>query len=132
MTINLRSPHGNDTKTEQLLRHLGIRKNYRGYYYTLDSLMVVKDDPVVLTSITKTLYPVIAKRYGRTAAAIEHGIRTVINLAWEEGNRDLLQKLSGCQLLHRPSNAEFLAILADYMRVSTRMEEISRTTAKRQ
>lgn len=125
-------PMGNNTKTEQLLRHLGIRQNYRGYYYTLDSLAAVLEDPMMLTCITKVLYPVIAKRYGRTAAAIEHGIRTVINQVWEEGNRDLLQKLSGCQLLHRPSNAEFLAILADYVRTSIRMEESCHMTAKQQ
>lgn len=103
-------------KTEQLLHHLGIRTNYRGYYYTLDALQAVIEDPMMLTSVTKTLYPAIAKRRGLTPAAVEHGIRTVIHLVWEEGNRDLLQKLAGCRLLYRPSNAAFLAILTEHVR----------------
>lgn len=105
-------------KTTQLLRRLGIRSNYQGYYYILEALNAAAENPRILTHVTKMLYPVVARRCESTPAAVEHGIRTVINRSWEEGDRELLQKLAGCRLLYRPTNGEFLAILAEHVGVT--------------
>lgn len=97
----------------RLIRKLGIIPKYRGYYYVADAAMMyletVKAQEAVM--ITKEIYPTVARKYKVTVASVERSIRTVVQVSWET-NAELLQDVAGYPLSHKPTNCEFLDVLA--------------------
>ena len=102
-------------KTFPLLRALGIRATYQGYYYVAYAVSLVLEDRTYLLSITKRLYPDIASHFHTSAACVEHAIRTVVTQLWDHGNRDYLDKLAHCRLKVKPVSSELIDILATYL-----------------
>lgn len=94
-----------------LLRRLGITENYTGFRCTVCAVQLSMDDPARLKSVTKLIYPDVARRCLSTWQRVECNIRTVSAVAWAN-NRPLLTELAGFPLIRRPANASFLAILA--------------------
>jgi two-component system response regulator (stage 0 sporulation protein A) len=77
-------------------------------------------DMDILNSITKQLYPTIAQMYGTTASRVERAIRHAIEVAWNRGNTDTLNGLFGYTISNgkgKPTNSEFIALIADKMRL---------------
>lgn len=98
----------------KLLTHLGADLHYIGYRYTEYALLMMKEDEQCIHSVTKCLYPEIAKRYQTSCHAVERNIRTLSVVAWRT-EPHLLQNLAGHTLDKRPTSSQFLAILFAYL-----------------
>lgn len=99
------------TEIYDLLYQLGIIANYTGFFYTSYAILLIVENPERILLITKRLYPEVAKKYDTNWKAVERNIRTIVSLTWER-NPQLLQEFARHILLKKPTNAEFLAILA--------------------
>ena len=85
-------------KIESLVRRLGICSVYRGYYYLVYAVELVLHDEEYLLFMTKRLYPDIGKHFHTSASNVERSIRTIVTICWNEGNRNLLDRIAGYQL----------------------------------
>lgn len=103
------------------LRKLGFRMNIKGFGYIREAEVLLYEDPSIIHSITKVLYPELAKRFNTTSSRIERAIRHSIETTWQCGNRQLIDEMYGFSVnpsKGKPTNAEFLAMLAEYIRQS--------------
>ena len=109
--------HRMDVASEiyDLLFRLGVTANYAGFFQTASAVHLCTEQPDRLRLVTKWVYPDVAKRYNTNWKAVERNIRRVNGIAWEQ-NRSLLWQLAGRELLYKPSNAQFLAILSHVCR----------------
>lgn len=101
---------------EQLLRSLGATGNLKGFQYAICMIELVEQDPTATTLITKCLYPAAAKQFQVSVGAVERGMRTIVRVCWERGNREFLDEVAGTHLLNLPSNGMFLDMTAAYLR----------------
>ena len=107
--------------TEQIIREAIARtKHIKGYQYLRDSIMMAVCDMDILNSITKQLYPSIAQKFDTTPSRVERAIRHAIEVAWGRGNMDTIDALFG-YTIHagkgKPTNSEFIALIADKIRL---------------
>lgn len=93
-----------------LLGRLGLTANYLGYHYIVYGLYLTKQQPDRLLLVTKWLYPDIAKHYQTNWIRVERDIRMAIAIIWTR-NPALLAQLAGYPMTHRPTAAQFIAIL---------------------
>ena len=103
----------------KLMIELGIPAHLRGYYYLRDAIEMTSQDMELVESVTKLLYPEIAKRYRCSGQKVERAIRNSIEVSWERGNQELIELLfgsSGQKGKKRPTNSEFIVVLADKIR----------------
>lgn len=106
-----------ETVTEMLLE-IGVPAHLKGYQYIREAIILTVRNPEVLESITKTLYPTVAKTYGTTASKIERAMRHAIEVACDRGDVDVFQKIFGYTVSvskGKPTNSEFIAMLADHI-----------------
>lgn len=112
----------------RLIRQLGMTSKYKGYYYVAEAVMMsmeLQDYPI---KITKDIYPHLAKKFKSTPVNIEHDIRTVINVCWT-ANKESLDRVAGYSLRYRPTNSEFVDMLAYYLiQLQLEEDELSRET----
>ena len=104
----------------EIIHDIGIPAHIKGYQYLRDSIMLSVKDNDVINSITKILYPTIAKKYQTTSSRVERAIRHVIEVAWNRGNTDTLNGLFGYTISNgkgKPTNSEFIALIADKIRL---------------
>ena len=100
----------------QLLHEIGIPAHIKGYQYLRDAITISVEEKEMLVSVTKVLYPAIAKKHGTTASRVERAIRHAIEVAWNRGRIDALDEAFGknvCSLDDKPTNGEFIALVAD-------------------
>ena len=97
-----------------IIRRMGVTSNYKGYYFVADAIALAMDFQGRPIRITKDIYPKLAKKYQTTALNIEHNIRTVINVCWET-NRDRVVEIAGFPLIYKPTNSEFIDMIAYYL-----------------
>lgn len=108
-----------NNEVTSILRELGIPAHIKGYYYLRESIMMAVEDPDVLNGVTKIIYPQIAKRYDTTSSRVERAIRHAITVAFNRGNIDLTNNIFGYTVNSdkgRPTNSEFIAMIADKLR----------------
>ena len=99
---------------------LGIPAHLRGYQYLRSAVEMCAEDMELVGSVTKLLYPDLAKLYKTTDQKIERAIRNAIEVSWERGNSALFEQLFGyCNSneYSRPTNSEYIATVADYIRL---------------
>ena len=99
---------------------LGIPAHFRGYQYLRSAVEMCTKDMELVGSVTKLLYPDLAKLYKTTDQKIERAIRNAIEVSWERGNSALFEQLFGyCNSneYSRPTNSEYIATVADYIRL---------------
>ena len=99
---------------KKILIYMGITPNYRGYEYILFAMKLIFKQPVYLRSVTKELYPEIAKECLTDWRAVEHGIRIAIVRSWDEDPQKF-QKILPARMKYRPSTGKFLALLYAYL-----------------
>ena len=75
------------------IRKIGIPAHLKGYVYLREAIMLVLDDPTRIDSITKNLYPVIAKKFGTSNEKVERAMRSAIEIAWERGNIQIINEI---------------------------------------
>ena len=100
----------------QQLRRMNIPGKLKGHRYLVDAIKQVTDDPQRLDYITKGLYLDIAKQYGTTGGKVERAMRHAIKRCWEKGGRGALEEMIGFQLQRRPTNSEFIDLVANHFR----------------
>lgn len=103
-----------------IIHDIGIPAHIKGYQYLRDSIMLSVKDNDVINSITKILYPTIAKKYQTTSSRVERAIRHAIEVAWNRGNTETLNDLFGYTISNgkgKPTNSEFIALIADKIRL---------------
>ena len=100
---------------ELVLRSLHITGKLDGLRYLVYAVSATVRDPDRTRYITRELYPEIGKHFGVTAAAAERAMRTAIQTSWERGGRETLDKMAGFHLTERPTNSEFIDIVAAYI-----------------
>lgn len=109
-----------EQKISEFMLELGIPAHLRGYQYLRSAVEMCVEDMELVGSVTKLLYPDLAKLYHTTDQKIERAIRNAIEVSWERGNGDLFERLFGyCNSpeYSRPTNSEYIATVADYIRV---------------
>ncbi len=109
-----------ELEVTNILHDLGVPAHIKGYQYLRDSILVSLEDEEMLNSITKILYPSIAKRNKTTSSRVERAIRHAIEVAWTRGNLDTMEALFGYTIntgKGKPTNSEFIALITDRLRL---------------
>ncbi|MBR3149390.1 MAG: sporulation transcription factor Spo0A [Eubacterium sp.] len=99
-----------------IMRQIGVPAHIKGYQYLRTSIILCVNDKEMLGSVTKILYPTVAKQYNTTASRVERAIRHAIEVAWNRGDVDVLSSFFGYTIQAergKPTNSEFIAMIAD-------------------
>ncbi|WP_204524713.1 sporulation transcription factor Spo0A [Litchfieldia alkalitelluris] len=113
-------PRNLDANITSIIHEIGVPAHIKGYLYLREAISMVYNDIELLGSITKVLYPDIAKKYNTTASRVERAIRHAIEVAWSRGNIDSISSLFGYTVSMskaKPTNSEFIAMVADKLRL---------------
>ncbi|MGG0258592.1 sporulation transcription factor Spo0A [Bacillus mycoides] len=113
-------PKNLDASITSIIHEVGVPAHIKGYMYLREAISMVYNDIELLGSITKVLYPDIAKKYNTTASRVERAIRHAIEVAWSRGNIDSISSLFGYTVSMskaKPTNSEFIAMVADKLRL---------------
>lgn len=103
-----------------IMLDIGVPAHLKGYFYLRDAILLSGKDMTVVGSVTKLLYPAIAKRFHTTDQKVERAIRSVIEVSWARGNTNTFQEMFGYSPLTgrtRPTNSEYIARIADKVRL---------------
>lgn len=106
-----------------MIHEIGIPAHIKGYHYLRDAILMAIDDMDVLNAITKVLYPTVAKKHQTTSSRVERAIRHAIEVAWSRGKLDTLEELFGYTVSNgkgKPTNSEFIALVADTIRLKVK------------
>ncbi|MCI5700165.1 MAG: sporulation transcription factor Spo0A [Lachnospiraceae bacterium] len=109
-----------ETDVTNIIHEIGIPAHIKGYQYLRDAIIYSVDDIEMLNSITKILYPTIAKKHQTTPSRVERAIRHAIEVAWSRGKMDTIDELFGYTVSNgkgKPTNSEFIALIADKIRL---------------
>jgi two-component system response regulator (stage 0 sporulation protein A) len=113
------------------IQRIGIPPHIRGYRYVRDAIMMVARDMSLLKSVTTQLYPRIAKKYDTLPTRVERALRHAIEVAWTRGDMDAIQEYFGFTVdseKGKPTNSEFIAMIADRVTISMGPERFRQTT----
>lgn len=109
-----------------IIHEVGIPAHIKGYQYLRDAIIMCVNDMEMLNSITKILYPTIAKRHDTTSSRVERAIRHAIEVAWSRGKIDTIDELFGYTINEgkgKPTNSEFIALISDKIRLEYKMNQ---------
>ncbi|MBO8163121.1 MAG: sporulation transcription factor Spo0A [Brevibacillus sp.] len=113
-----------DASITNIIHEIGVPAHIKGYLYLREAITMVYNDVELLGSITKVLYPDIAKKFNTTASRVERAIRHAIEVAWSRGNLDSISNLFGYTISNskaKPTNSEFIAMVADKLRIEAKI-----------
>ncbi len=115
---------GVDTDLEivvsDIMHELGVPAHIKGYQYLRAAIILTVNAPDMMSSVTKVLYPTVAKTFNTTASRVERAIRHAIEVAWDRGDIDVLSSYFGYTIQNsrgKPTNSEFIAMIADKLRL---------------
>lgn len=106
-----------------MIHEIGVPAHIKGYQYLREAIMMSVEDSEMLGSVTKILYPTIAKKFQTTPSRVERAIRHAIEVAWSRGKMETLDALFGYTVSNgkgKPTNSEFIALIADRIRLCYR------------
>ena len=104
----------------EMIHQLGVPAHIKGYHYLRNAIMHSINDPEMLESVTKLMYPTVAKEYGTTPSRVERAIRHAIEIAWDRGDVDTLNSFFGYTVntgKGKPTNSEFIALIVDKIKL---------------
>jgi len=110
-----------EVEVTRMIHQMGVPAHVKGYQYLRDAIVSVVLDVSLLGAVTKELYPMIAVKYQTTPSRVERAIRHAIELAWDRGNVDFMNRFFGYTInvdRGKPTNSEFVAMVADKLRMS--------------
>jgi len=99
-----------------VIHEIGVPAHIKGYKYLREAIMLTVCDMEIINAVTKVLYPEVAKKFGTTPSRVERAIRHAIEVAWDRGDLEVLQKFFGYTVSNikgKPTNSEFIAMIAD-------------------
>jgi two-component system response regulator (stage 0 sporulation protein A) len=117
-------PMNIEAEVTNIMHEIGVPAHIKGYQYLRDAIMMVVEDLEIINSITKQLYPSIAKEYNTTPSRVERAIRHAIEVAWSRGQIDTIDSLFGYTInigKGKPTNSEFIAMVADKLRLEMKV-----------
>ena len=106
-----------------MIHEIGVPAHIKGYQYLREAIMMSVQDVEMLNSITKIMYPTIAKKFQTTSSRVERAIRHAIEVAWNRGKMETLDAMFGYTIntgKGKPTNSEFIALIADKIRLQYR------------
>ena len=109
-----------ETMVTEIIHEIGIPAHIKGYQYLRHAIMMVVKDLDIINSITKELYPTVAKDFNTTPSRVERAIRHAIEVAWDRGDTEVLNSFFGYTIANskgKPTNSEFIAMIADKLRL---------------
>lgn len=113
-----------DIEVTRVIQQMGVPAHVKGYQYLRDAIILVVEEMNLLGAVTKELYPLIAEKYDTTASRVERAIRHAIELAWDRGNVDMMNRFFGYTVnmdRGKPTNSEFIAMVADRLRIGEKV-----------
>ena len=123
-TVNqIGKEHDLERDVTEMIHEIGVPAHIKGYQYLREAIMMSVNDIEMLNSITKVLYPSIAKKFQTTPSRVERAIRHAIEVAWNRGKMETLDNLFGYTIntgKGKPTNSEFIALIADKIRLQYR------------
>ena len=117
------SVHDLEKDVTDMIHEIGVPAHIKGYQYLREAIIMSVEDTEMLNSITKILYPSIAKKFQTTPSRVERAIRHAIEVAWSRGKMETLDALFGYTInigKGKPTNSEFIALIADKIRLRYR------------
>lgn len=119
------APRANDVNLEaavtEIIHEIGVPAHIKGYQYLRRAIMMTVESPELINSITKELYPSVAKAFGTTSSRVERAIRHAIEVAWDRGDVDVINSYFGYTVQSargKPTNSEFIALISDNLRIT--------------
>ena len=112
-----------ESEVTNMIHEIGVPAHIKGYQYLREAITMSVEDTSVLSSITKILYPGIAKKFSTTPSRVERAIRHAIEVAWNRGKMETLENLFGYTIntgKGKPTNSEFVALIADKIRLQNK------------
>ena len=103
-----------------IIHQIGIPAHIKGYHYLREAILLSLSDTDMLESVTKSLYPSVAKKFDTTPSRVERAIRHAIETAWDRGDLDTIQTMFGYTVSGgkgKPTNSEFIALITDNLRL---------------
>ena len=122
--ISKSEPLDLESEITSIIHEIGVPAHIKGYMYLREAITMVVHDMELLSAVTKELYPSIAKKYNTTASRVERAIRHAIEVAWARGQVDTINKLFGYTIHNdkgKPTNSEFIAMVADKLRLKNKV-----------
>jgi two-component system response regulator (stage 0 sporulation protein A) len=104
----------------EIIHEIGVPAHIKGYQYIREAIIQTVLDMELINAVTKALYPMVAKKYNTTSSRVERAIRHAIEVAWDRGDIEVLQKYFGYTVSGvkgKPTNSEFIAMIADKLRL---------------
>lgn len=107
-----------------IIHDIGVPAHIKGYHYLREAIMLSVKDGEVINSVTKLLYPTVAKKHNTTSSRVERAIRHAIEVAWDRGDLDVLNSYFGYTIQNnrgKPTNSEFIAMISDKLRLQLKL-----------
>lgn len=117
--------HELESEVTNIIHEIGVPAHIKGYHYLREAIIMSVNDVEMLNSITKVLYPTIAKKYQTTPSRVERAIRHAIEVAWSRGKVDTIDELFGYTVSNgkgKPTNSEFVALISDKIRLEYKIK----------
>ncbi len=108
----------------EIIHQIGVPAHIKGYHYLRDSIIFAIEQPEIINSVTKQLYPDVAKKNHTTPSRVERAIRHALEVAWDRGDVDILTSYFGYTIHNgrgKPTNSEFIAMISDKLRLKLRV-----------
>ncbi len=116
VAVTRRKPITTEEKISEIFVSIGIPPHIKGYAYLREGIKLTIEKPYVINSVTKELYPTVAKKFSTSASKVERAIRHAIEVAWNRGRIDAINAIFGARIYlgtEKPTNSEFIALVAD-------------------
>lgn len=117
--------HDIETQVTRIIHQIGVPAHIKGYQYLRTAILMTISDSEIINSVTKILYPSVAKKYQTTTSRVERAIRHAIEVAWDRGDVDTLNSYFGYTIQNsrgKPTNSEFIAMIADNLRLKYKIK----------
>ena len=117
-----------ETMVTGIIHEIGVPAHIKGYQYLREAIIIAVNDMDVINAITKVLYPQVAKTFQTTPSRVERAIRHAIEVAWDRGDLDTLQRFFGYTVSNtkgKPTNSEFIALIADKLQLQLKSSEVA-------
>ena len=127
-TLSLNNSKNSDAQLEvtvsEIMHQIGVPAHIKGYQYLREAIILSINNTEMMNSVTKVLYPTVAKTFNTTASRVERAIRHAIEVAWDRGDVDVLSAYFGYTIQNtrgKPTNSEFIAMISDKLRLKMKI-----------
>lgn len=123
--VDIKNAPSLEVLVTDIIHQIGVPAHIKGYHYLREAIIMSVNDPDIINSVTKRLYPSVAKAFSTTSSRVERAIRHAIEVAWDRGDVDILNSYFGYTIHNtrgKPTNSEFVAMISDKLRLKLKQE----------